>query len=61
MAITKTTGYRIPDATKKKLAELAELDNISMTTVIINLINKEYRDRKEEIKEFRRTTKGEEN
>jgi len=46
---------------KKRLIELAELEGSNMTAILIGLINKEYRIRKEEIETFRRTTKKEDN
>lgn len=49
MALTKHTSYRLPETTRQKLAELAELDQISQTQVINNLILMEYGARKKEI------------
>lgn len=56
MAETKHTTIRFPELVQKKLQELAELDGISRTAVLVNLINKEYKERKDEIKEFKKNS-----
>jgi len=59
MAKIKHTSYRLPDETKKKLAQLAELDGLTSTAVINKLILAEYRARKKEIEEFLNNTENE--
>ena len=55
------TPFRLPAMVKKRLLDLAEFEGTNMTAVLIGLINKEYRVRKEEIETLRRTTKKEDN
>lgn len=55
MAEIKHTSYRLPESTRKKLLELAELDGITQTQVINNLIQAEHRYRREEIEKRRKT------
>jgi len=54
MAITPHTSFRLPEATRQKLAELAELYQTSQAQVINNLILIEYGARKNEIEEMKR-------
>jgi predicted transcriptional regulator len=58
MAETPHTTIRLSSSTKKKLLELAEIDDTSMAQVINNLIVAEYRQRQDEIKEFRNNKKS---
>jgi predicted transcriptional regulator len=53
MSESKHTTIRLSKATKKKLLELAEIDNTSMAQVINDLIVAEHRIRREEITELR--------
>jgi hypothetical protein len=57
---TPKTTFRFPAPIKKKLIELAELDTITFTQVVTNLINNEHRQRREEIKEHRKELKNDE-
>jgi predicted transcriptional regulator len=58
MSETPHTTIRLPKATKKKLLELAQIDDTSMSQVINDLIVAEYRQRREEIAEFRKSLKN---
>ncbi len=59
MAKIKHTSYRLPDETKKKLAQLAELDGLTSTAVINKLILAEYRRRRHEIEQEQGQTQEE--
>jgi len=54
---TKHTSYRLPDATKNKLSELAAMDGTTKTETLKRLINADYRARLEEVKLFRESQK----
>jgi hypothetical protein len=54
---TPKTTFRFPAPIKKKLVDLADLESLTLTQTVTNLINAEYRNRKEEIKEFRKDLK----
>lgn len=49
MSTTKHTSYRLSDDAKRKLAELAKLDNLTNTEVLNNLIQAEHRYRRNDI------------
>lgn len=54
MAETKHSTFRLPESTKKKLIELAQLDGISQAQVVGNLIIVEHRLRLHEIEAMKR-------
>lgn len=54
MAATKHTSYRLAESTRAKLVELAELDGITQTQVINNLIESEYRIRRDKIEKMKK-------
>jgi predicted DNA-binding protein len=58
-AKTAHTSYRLPDATKNKLSELAEMDGLTKTETLKRLINADYKARLDEIKIFRENRKNE--
>jgi len=55
---TPKTTFRFPPAIKNKLVDLADLDSLTLSQTVTNLINAEYRSRKEEIAEFRKNLKN---
>jgi hypothetical protein len=61
MADKKLQSYRLSASTISKLSTLAKLDGISRTRALIRLINTAYRERAEEIREFRKSLKIDEN
>ena len=58
MSETKHTTLRLSKATKRKLLDLAEIDDTSMAQIINDLIVAEFRIRREEIAEFRNNAKN---
>jgi hypothetical protein len=61
MAEKKLQSYRLSASTISKLSTLAKLDGISRTRALTRLINAAYRERTEEIREFRKSLKIDEN
>jgi hypothetical protein len=55
---TPKTTFRFPPAIKNKLVDLADLDSLTLTQTVTNLINAEYRNRKDEIAEFQKNVKN---
>lgn len=49
MAKTTHTSYRIPEATRAKLADLAALEGTTATQIIISLVAAEHRYRRADI------------
>jgi predicted DNA-binding protein len=54
---TTNTSYRLPDATKNKLDQLAEFAGTTRTETLKVLINEAYKAKYEEIKIFRESQK----
>jgi hypothetical protein len=50
---TKHTSYRFPESTRRKLADIAALDDISSSQAVNNLIQAEYGRREAEIREMK--------
>jgi len=46
---TKHTSYRFTETTRRRLADIADLDSISSTQALNNLIHSEYGKRESEI------------
>lgn len=54
MPKTSHTSYRIPEEIKHKLAQLAQLDGLTSTDVLIKLVLNEHRHRAKEIEQMER-------
>lgn len=55
------TSFRLSDATKNRLTELAAMDGTTKTGTLKRLINADYKARIEEIKLFRESRNNEKN
>jgi len=53
LAISKQINFRLPDKIREKLNDLMEIDGLTATQVIINLIITEHKARSFEIRKYK--------